>query len=174
MKLQFWSFDVIFAMIIFSFAITILAFVWYSVSNQFALSYGYSASSMQIQAQALANRLLTPGEPSYWSSVIVANNSSTWSNISIGLEGSEGLSLEKLAALEGISNYNYQATKQLLDVGYDYYIIIKYQGLSYGIGLNPNTAKALSIYVVNKPVIINGVAASMQVMVFSNTSFGVE
>ncbi|MGC9099553.1 MAG: hypothetical protein ACP5HW_03365 [Candidatus Micrarchaeia archaeon] len=174
MKLQFWSFDVIFAMIIFGFAITILAFVWYSINNQFSLAYGYGVSSMQIQAQTLANRLLTPGVPSSWSSLVVANNPSTWGNITIGLMGANGVSLDKLATLESMSLYNYQATKQAMGVGFDYYIVIKYDGLSFGIGSNPYTHSALSIYVVNKPIMINGMPASMQVMLWTNTSFGVE
>jgi len=175
MRLQFWSFDVIFAMVIFGFAITILAFVWYSISNQFALSYGYGIGSMQMQAQALANRLLSPGSPSSWSSIVNPSNPSTWSNISIGLLGSNGeVSLEKIATLESMTNLNYQATKQAVGVGYDYYIVINYQKINFGIGLSPYAAHAMSIYVVNKPIIINGMPATMQVMVWTNTSFGVE
>lgn len=174
MKLQFWSFDVIFAMVIFAFAITILAFVWYNISNQFSFAYGYGSSSMQVQAQALANRLLTPGTPSFWSSMIIANNVSTWNSITIGLLGENGqVSPEKIAALESMSNYNYQATKQAMGVAYDYYILINYQGIKFGIGLSPYSANAMSIYVVNKPIVINNTPATMQVMVWTNTSFGV-
>ncbi len=175
MKLQFWSFDVIFAMVIFGFAITILAFVWYSINNQFSLSYGYSAGSMQLEAQALANRLLTPGNPASWSSLVSINNPLSWSNISIGLLGSNGqLSMQKLSTLESMANANYQATKQAMGVSYDYYIVVNYQGIKFGIGANPYTNRALSIYVVNKPIIINNVPSTMQVMVWTNTSFGVE
>ena len=39
MKMQFWSFDVIFAIVIFSVAITILAFTWYDINNQLSLAY---------------------------------------------------------------------------------------------------------------------------------------
>ncbi|MGB9732949.1 MAG: hypothetical protein ACP5P2_02865 [Candidatus Micrarchaeia archaeon] len=174
MKLQFWSFDVIFAMVIFGFAITILAFVWYSISNQFSLSYGYGVGSMQMQAQALANKLLTPGAPSSWYSIINMSNPSTWANVSIGLLGGSGqVSLEKIATLESMANTNYQATKQAVGVGYDYYIILNYQGMKFGIGLNPYVGNAMSIYVVSKPIIINNVPATMQIMVWTNTSFGV-
>ncbi len=174
MKLQFWSFDVIFAMIIFSFAVTILAFVWYSINNQFSLSYGYGVASMQMQVQSLAARLLTPGTPVGWSSIIVANNTSTWNNISIGLLGSNGeLSMQKLAALESMSNYNYEATKQAMGIGYDYYIIVNLQGINIPIGSSPYANNALTIQVINEPISINGAPGNMQVLVWTNMSFGV-
>jgi hypothetical protein len=174
MKLQFWSFDVIFAMIIFSFAITILAFVWYSINNQFSLSYGYGVASMQMQVQGLAARLLTPGMPTDWSSIISINTPSTWSNISIGLLGSNNeLSLQKIATLESMTNYNYQATKQAMGIGYDYYIVISSQGISIPIGSNPYANNALTIQVINEPISINGAPGNMRVLVWTNMSFGV-
>ena len=64
MKAQFWSFDVIFAMAIFSSALMLISFVWLGVSGQFSLSYSLGSQIMQAQVQSLQSRILTPGTPS--------------------------------------------------------------------------------------------------------------
>src|SRR6267378_699322 len=91
-KAQFWSFDVIFAIIIFTTAITILAITWFSVNNQLSLAYGNGAVVMQIQTKTFAQQLMSPGAPSNWQGTINTTNSLTWGGISIGLGASQGTS----------------------------------------------------------------------------------
>ncbi len=81
MRAQFWSFDVIFAVVIFGTALVLLTFVWTSISNQYSLSYGLGSANLQAQLQSLQNRILGPGTPSNWNSVLNVSNTMTWSNI---------------------------------------------------------------------------------------------
>ncbi len=175
MKLQFWSFDVIFAMVIFSFAILIIGYVWFNINNQFSLAYGYGMESMQAELSSLQNNLLSTGNPSDWNDIITANNTATWQNISVGIGTGTGsiLSPQKIAALVSISNYNYQATKSLLGISYDYYLVISGSGIDIPIGLNPAQMGATSVQVATKGAILNGMPVQVKIYVWTNTSFGV-
>lgn len=184
MKLQFWSFDVVFAITIFVAAMSLLTIIWYNLTNQFALAYGYGVQNMQTQLQLLSFRLINPGNPPNWNVQILLNNTSTWSNFSLGLGTDKNgvLSTSKIMSLMAManSNYtNYQSTKQLLGVSYNYYIIIKnsaYLGNLYNItiGLNPNKYNAKAIQVTNMPIVLDdGTNANMQVIIWTNTTFGV-
>ena len=178
MKVQFWSIDMVFAIIIFSGCIILLSFVWSSINSQFSSSYGYSIGIMQIQLNNLVQRLQTAGSPSNWNSMISVNTVSTWGNVSVGLESSQGggvLSRNKLFSLMAMSNSNYQSTKQLLGVGYDYYIILSSQGqYNISVGLSPFAQNATAIQTATVPIVMdNGEPGSMQVMVWTNTTFGV-
>ncbi len=173
MKAQFWSFDVIFAMVIFGVALTILAYVWYSINNQFSIAYGYGVGTMQAQLDNLASTLLTQGNPPNWYALVVANNTATWGNVSIGIGSSSNLSAQKIMTLASMANYNYQATKPLLGVGYDYYIVISGSGFSIPIGLNPSKNGAISVQVVNEKAILEGSPVTISISVWTNTSFGV-
>jgi hypothetical protein len=181
LKLQFWSIDLVFAIVIFSGAIILLSVVWVSINSQFSSSYGFSIGIMQLQLNSLLQRLQSQGSPANWDSFVAANSTGTWSNISVGLESSTGggtLSRNKVFALLGMANTNYQATKQLLGVGYDYYITISSQTVqnqyNISIGLNPATRNATAIQTATVPVIFdNGQSGVMRVIVWTNTTFGV-
>ncbi|MEM0148615.1 MAG: hypothetical protein QXY10_03405, partial [Candidatus Micrarchaeaceae archaeon] len=122
-KLQFWSFDMIFAIIIFGVAITIVGYTWYNISNQLSISYGETQPILAAQAQSFAQSLFTQGYPNDWQSVINFTNISTWYGVNIGLLNSAGtLSANKILALSSIANYNYKASKFPLGIIFDYYI----------------------------------------------------
>jgi hypothetical protein len=165
-KAQFWSFDAIFAVVIFSTAITILAFVWAGVSSQLSLASGAGDVIMQAQAQTFAQTLLSQGTPPNWQSAINTTNTQTWSGIGIGLGSSASgaaLSMQKVYTLMAMSNYNYQATKQSLGVGYEYYITIYNSAYNITIGSNPATGKAMTVYVATESVSLDGMPAVMKV-----------
>lgn len=174
MKGQFWSIDVIFAIALFGVAIVILTFVWYNISNQFAVASGYGVESMQTQLQGLESMVLSAGHPANWNSFVDLSNTITWANMSTGLVGSQGsLSTKKILTLMAMSNTNYQATKQDLGVGYDYYINIKSSTFNVNIGQNPNGRNATSIQVATVPIVVDGSPGYMQLIVWTNTTFGV-
>lgn len=174
MKLQFWSFDVVFAMILFGVAIMLLIFVWFNTSTQFSLAYGNGIGSMQTQIQSLQVRITSQGAPIYWNSLINTTNSLTWSNISIGLgNGNGALSSSKLLTFAAMSSYDYQSTKARLGVGYDYYIIIKGPSLYVALGQNPNINNATAVQVITVPVVVDTTPAQMQIFVWTNTTFGI-
>ena len=171
MKLQFWSIDVIFAMVIFSIAIVILTYVWFNVSQQFSVTYTNTLSNMQTNAQQLSNRLITSGSPASWYYIVDPSNLSTWSNVSIGLTNSNGTALSeaKIAKLAAVSLINYQASKQLLGTSYNYYIdIYSPQLYNYTIGPNPIAYNATTIVLSSTPVMLNnGVPAELRVMLWT-------
>lgn len=176
MKAQFWSFDVIFAIIIFSIAITLLGFAWYNVSNQLSLSYGGGTIVAQLQTKALAQNLLSPGSPANWPSLINTTNTVTWGNVSIGLASTSGianLSSNKLYTFIAMSNTNYQATKQELGIGYDYYIEIYGGPINVTVGKNPSTNGALSIYVEKRNAFLQGNPVTITTIVWTNTALAV-
>ncbi|MEM3252931.1 MAG: hypothetical protein QW774_00630 [Candidatus Micrarchaeaceae archaeon] len=175
MKAQFWSFDVIFAMVIFSLVIVILTYVWYSINSQLSLSEGYGIQNIQMQLLVLRNTIMSQGSPPDWNNIVIANQTSTWSNITAGLGTGQGneISLQKVMTLMAMSNYDYQATKQVIGIGFDYYISINWNGFTIYLGRNPAYYNAKSIQVVQIPVMMNGVPGTMTAEVWTNTSFGV-
>ncbi len=177
MKAQFLSFDAIFAIVIFLFTVSLLSFVWYTTNAQFSIISGGATQSTQLQLQELSERLLGPGSPSNWYTGLITNSSSTWGNISIGLGGagaSGNLSMQKITTLASMSNSNYQVTKPLLGVGYDYYIVINGRGFSIQIGSKPKAFNnLLSIQTSTKSVIVAGQPAQMQMYLWTNSSFGI-
>ncbi|MDE1854776.1 MAG: hypothetical protein KGH57_00435 [Candidatus Micrarchaeota archaeon] len=178
MKAQFWSFDVIFAMIIFGSALILLTFVWVNVSSQYNAAYGYGIQTMQAQLQSLQSRILTQGVPSNWNSVVNVTNTSTWSNVSVGLGTGAGgqLSQGKIAALVAMTSYNtitYEATKPLMGVGYDYYITINSGSFTVAMGLYPYTRNPYALQVARQSAVLNGMPVSVQIIIWTNKSFGV-
>ncbi len=178
LKAQFWSFDVIFAVVIFSFAITILAFTWFNINSQLSIGYGNGSGIMQLQLQSLTQSLMSTGVPSNWQSTVNTLNTKTWSSTSIGLVSSQGsyaLAPGKVYTFASMSNRNYQATKQALALGFDYYITIRSNsnigsGINMSIGSNPFSKGALTIYVNNVQATMNGVPVTMQVILWTNTT----
>ena len=176
LRAQFWSFDMVFAIVIFSVAITVLAYTWYSVNNQLSLAYGSGSVIAQLQTHALAQSLMSTGYPNDWMSAVNTTNTLTWTNVSIGLAsapGSTNMSIRKVYTLLAMSNYNYQATKQELGVGYDYYITIVGSGLNMTLGENPATNGALSVYVDKRSALLAGIPVTLTVYVWTNTPLAV-
>lgn len=179
MKAQFWSFDVIFAIVIFVIAIALLVQAWRSVTNEFSISSSNPVLNMQTQLKALASLLLSQGTPPNWNTIINVSNSSTWQNtqtgysIGLGAGNSSIISAPKLMSFIAISNTNYQGTKPLLGIGYDYFITIKGSGMYFAIGKNPQNLGATAVQVTNLPVLVNGNAAQMQIILWTNRTFGI-
>jgi hypothetical protein len=181
MKAQFWSFDVIFAVVIFSIAITILAFTWYNINNQLSLAYGNSATIMQLQSLSFAGTLLSPGSPPNWDSDVNTTNINTWNFTSIGIGSANGtgISSKKLYTLMSMANYNYQATKQPLGIDFDYYITVTGTSSNGGslnatIGISPSKGHALTVYVEKRSSFIDGNPVQIVIYLWTNTSIGVE
>ncbi len=169
-KAQFWSFDIIFAIIVFTVAIILLTFTWNSVSNQLSGTYSNSAEMMQTDAAVLSQSILSPGYPKDWTSVVNTTNVNTWSNVSIGLTNSTGstnISSSKLYTFMAMSNYNYQDTKTTLGIGYEYYIIISKNGMNITIGKNPNTNGALTVYSYKEGARINGMPVKIHIILWT-------
>ena len=179
MKLQFLSFDVIFAMVIFTFAVSLLSFTWYTIDAQIGVTSGTSVQSMQLQLEATSEKILSPGYPSNWNSVVNPTNSLTWGNVSMGLgNGATGaISTGKLFTFSAMSSNSYAATKALLGSSYDYYIVIKSASFTIPIGKKPTPAiggalNGVTVQSTSKAVTINGQAANMQIYIWTNSSFG--
>ena len=175
MRAQFWSFDVVFAMVIFGVAIVLLTFVWTGISNQYSLSYGTGLVNLQAQLQSLQNRILGPGTPSNWNSALDVSNTLTWSNVGIGLGTGNGtaLSPNKVMTFMAMSNSAYQATKPLLGVGYDYYIVIYGSNIVLSLGASPYMSKATTTQVAMQSATLNSVPVRVQIMIWTNKTFGV-
>ncbi len=176
MKAQFWAFDVIFSIVIFAVAITVLAYTWYSVNTQLSLSLGNGATIADIQDQDLAQQLMSPGVPADWQSEVNVSNNSTWANVSVGLlqtAGTGNLAMGKIYALEAMASKNYPASKLPLGVGYDYYILVAGSSINLSIGENPYTNNGLSVYVQKRSGFVNGLPVSMDIMIWTKKTLAV-
>lgn len=178
LKGQFWSFDMIFAIVIFSFAITILAFTWFSINNQLSISNGNNAGFMQQQLQQLSDNILLPGRPFTWDTGVSFSNYSSWQNFRIGLTdeiGSTTIDSNKLYTLLSMANSNYQATKGSLGISFDYYITITSisnigSGINISIGRNPLGNGALTVYTEKSYGMLNDVPVTVTTMLWTNTT----
>ena len=176
MKAQFWSFDMVFGIVLFVFGLLILTYSWITISSNYSSTSSNNAGIMQSELTQLNSILFFEGTPSNWNSVINVSNPNTWSGISIGIgTGSSGISLseKKLLAFLAMSNTNYQLTKEELGVAYDYYINITTATYSIAIGKNPEKFNATSINVLREPILINGNPAQAQIIIWTNTTFGI-
>jgi len=174
MKAQFWSFDIIFAIVLFVFAVVLLTLVWTDISGEFSISYSGNLAHMQSQLQSLGTQLLSTGTPSNWNLALNLSSEGTWQNLSVGLgNGTSGaLSQGKINSLYNMSNTNYQVTKQSLGIAYEYYITFSTTGVA--IGRNPATTNVTSIQSLSLPVVINGVPSRMQIQLWSNSTLSIE
>ncbi len=171
MKAQFWSFDIIFAMILFSITMVILVAVWSSINGQLSLASNAGVQDMQLQTLSLASRLLTAGSPANWEGQVSASNASSWTGIGAGLaQGGSVLSPEKIATLESMSNHNYQATKALLGIGFDYFILIKGNNTDISMGLSPTANGATSVQSASESAVLNGEPVQVVVEVWTNST----
>lgn len=173
-KLQFWSFDVVFAIVIFSVALVIMAATWYDISAQLSLSTSGGATLMQLQTETLATSFLSTGSPTYWEGIANLSNVSTWNNVGIGISNANGsISSKKLYTFLAMATENYQATKQPLGVAYDYYITIYNSNMNISMGRNPAAYRAVTVDVDTKSSYINGEPVTVKFMLWSNNTIGV-
>ncbi len=177
LKAQFWSLDIVFAIVIFSVALTILAYTWLNVNTNLSLSYGNANFIMQTQAQIVARNILTPGYPSNWQSIVNTTNPSTWIGVSAGLSVSEGsteLSIAKIYSLQSMAAYNYTQSEEALGASYNYYIAIDTSAYNITIGKNPLQNGAVTIVTTDEGAFINGVPARVAVYIWSSSKTSVE
>ncbi len=170
MKAQFWSFDIIFAIIIFVFAVVILTYVWLNISSVSSLQSANNLNRMQLQLQVLGTQLLTPGNPSNWNQKVNLASPGSWENLSLGMgNGTQGaLSQSKINELNNMSIANYQATKPALGISYDYYI--DFIGTNSEIGINPANGNVVSSQVITIPAVLNGRQVNVQIQLWSNST----
>ncbi len=177
MKAQIWSLDMIFAIIIFSFTITILALSWLNINYQLSASYTGASGTLSLQAKSMISGILSQGYPKNWYSIVNTTNTLTWQGTYPGIYGSAGaISDMKLAALESMVNYNYSAIKPLLGLGYEYYIEIyspDNQSINLTIGHNPFALGATTIYVDKEPSMLDGKSVIVETLLWTNESVGV-
>jgi hypothetical protein len=176
LKLQIWSLDLIFAVVIFSFTVTIVAVAWLHISNGLSSSYGNSQGIIYLQSTAMSDTLLSTGAPADWVSIVNTTNSLSWRGLAPGIitaPGQSQISPAKLYALESMVSTNYTATKPLFGLGNDYYIIIGSPGKGIAnitIGHNPSAYNASTIYVNKRSAVLYGSTVPITIMVWSNST----
>ncbi len=170
-KAQFWSFDALFAIMIFSVAVTILALTWLNISNELSLSSSNQGFIMQLQAQDVAQSLVSPGSPANWQSTINLTNPSSWIDDGVGLGSSQGSSLSttKLYALQSMVSYNYSAAGPALGTEFNYYITMNGGPFNVTMGDNPTTNNAVTTFLSRKSGVINGVPVKIVVYIWSSS-----
>jgi hypothetical protein len=72
-----------------------------------------------------------------------------------------------------MANNNYQATKQELGVGFDYYVIITGGQMNITIGSNPATGGALTTYVEKRSAFIGGTPVIVKVELWTSTPLAI-
>ncbi len=173
MKAQFWSFDIVFAIVIFFTALILLVLFWSSISNQYISSYHNPSYNIKLAESTLIYELFSQGEPSNWNLLINLSNPGLY-NFTPGLLNSKGsIDMNKLATLEAIANFNnsdYQLSKYLLHMPYDYFIEVKGSNLNITIGKNPFIYKAKYISSDIVPSEITNKSVNVIVYVWSNIS----
>jgi hypothetical protein len=175
-KAQFWSFDLVFAVVIFVSTIVLLTYVWLSISGQFSIAYSGNTQQLQEQLQNLGTSIVSQGYPPNWNYIETNSIPSAWSNLSIGLgNGTSGaLSLQKIDALEAMSANDYQETKAPLGISYDYYITITGGNINAAMGSSPFTTNVFSLQTLELPVVINGYPAQVQIYLWSNSTLTIQ
>ncbi len=167
----------IFAIIIFSFTITILALSWLNINDQLSAAYTGSSGTLSLQAGSMISGILSQGYPHNWYSIVNTTNTLSWQNTYPGISNGHGaISDMKLAALESMVAYNYSAIKPLLGLGYEYYIEIytpDNQSVNLTIGRSPFTNDATTIYVDKEPSILDGKSVIVETLLWTNESVGV-
>ena len=178
MKLQIWSLDLIFAVVIFSFTITVVGVTWLHISNGLVASYGNAQGVAYIQASSMSDTLLSAGTPADWQSAVNTTNSVSWRGVTPGIDtvsGQTQISSAKLYAFLSMAALNYTATKPLFGLGSDYYIIISSPGSGIAnitIGRNPLNYNASTISVNRRSASLNGNPVWVTVQVWSNSTSG--
>ncbi len=166
-KLQFWSIDFIFAIVIFGAMISILFYAWFNLNTEMSSSFNNN-QVMQIQAEGMVSKLFSTGNPSNWYSYINTTNPATWQYSQIGLisNGSE-ISMQKVFTLMAMSNSNYTVSKQVLGISYNYYIQLYNNQFNLSFGVNPKTNSSVNIYTSERTVLVNGNPAVIKIYIFN-------
>ncbi len=120
-KAQGWGFDLMIGVIIFE--IAIVAFFLYSINSTEETEQ--SISSLNYEANNIANSLLSEGYPAEWTEADVSK---------IGLLSNNKINETKLSQFYSLSLSDYSRTKLLLNTKKDYYI-----SFSENITLNNNS-----------------------------------
>lgn len=170
-RLQFWSMDIVFAIVIFGIVLTIILFIWFSVNTNLSSSYSNTNIVLQMQNHMLSQSLLTPGVPNNWPSFINTTNALTWNGMTIGLAYSQrniNFSVSKIYTLMAMANYNYSYTKQIFGLSYNYYIVITGSSMNVSIGENPQTNGATTVNIEKTNIFIQGTLATMKTIVWTN------
>ncbi|MDE1865399.1 MAG: hypothetical protein KGH94_02035 [Candidatus Micrarchaeota archaeon] len=176
LKLQIWSLDLIFAVVIFSFTITVVGVTWLHISNGLTTSYSNSQGILYMQASAMSDTLLSAGSPADWQVAANTINSASWNGLVPGIEKAPGqpqISQAKLYTLMSMVSSNYSATRSLFGVGSDYYIVISGAGPGISnitLGKNPLIYNASTIFVNKRSAVLNGNPVVIQVEVWSNST----
>jgi hypothetical protein len=176
MKLQIWSLDLIFAVVVFSFTITIVSVTWLHISNGLSSSYGNSQAVLSLQATSMADVLLSAGTPADWQSAVNTTNSLSWTGIAPGIATAAGqtqISAPKLYALLSMASANYTATKPLFGLGANYYIVVGSPGAGISnitIGRNPVAYNASTVFVSRRAASLYGSPVLVEVEVWSNST----
>jgi len=175
-RAQFWSFDALFAMIIFVAAITILSLAWFNISTELSLSSGSISYIMQLQSQAVAQNIVSAGSPQNWQSIVNLSAPITWERVGVGLassQGSSSLSPAKLYALQSMVNSNYSTAGLELGTDFNYYITIDSSQFNVTMGMNPVTSNSVTTFLNRKSAYINGVPVEISVYIWSGSTSSV-
>lgn len=125
-KGQIWSYDLLVAVSVFVFTLAIVMLLSQSISGG---TKARLIDDLSNSAWELSGVLMSPGNPSNWSSGVNASNQSTWGNISLAglLESfdSPQISQGKAGTLMQMNATNYSGLKAKLRTGYDFYVEVK-------------------------------------------------
>jgi hypothetical protein len=178
-KAQIWSLDLIFALVIFGFTMTILAAAWLKTTNDISVSSSGTAAVLSVQTKLFADALMSPGYPQDWYGTIDTVNATTWAGVVPGIlsgSGSDAIAPYKLYSLISLSNSNYSASVSLFGVGYNYCIQITGAaadgGTNITIGKNPLANGATYVYAVQRGATLYGIPVSVDIMLWTNTTSG--
>ena len=174
-KAQIWSLDIIFAIVIFSFTITLLALTWLHVSGNLSITYAGTSDIMSAQEKSFSYSLMSAGSPLDWAGTVNTLNVSTWSGITPGIGSGTAISTYKLDTLMSMVNHNYTDVKAAFGTAYDYYVTIKGSSsgpgyLNISFGLNPANLNATSVFVNKVSSSVNGVPVTVSVILWTNSS----
>jgi hypothetical protein len=178
-KAQIWSIDLVFALVVFGFTITLLTATWAKLSNDISVSRSGPIAVLALQTKSFSDTLMSPGYPQNWYSTVNTVNTSTWSGVVPGIISSSSpgvISPPKLYSLIALSAYSPRATESLFGNGYNYFVQIT-GGANSGwtnitIGTNPLKAGATDIYVVQRSATLNGAPVSVNIMLWTNSTAG--
>ncbi len=156
---QFFSYDIVTALVILSLAFSLIIFYWMSAQSSLADERPYISA----QAIALSDSLLTPGVPVYWTSATVTQ---------VGLTdgwGTNTINGTKFGNLVSMSAANYLSTRGKLRSEYDFNVTLLNANDSsrilYTAGAVPSGARNLVI--IERAVVYKNQPARLLVCLWS-------
>ncbi|MFH1285012.1 MAG: hypothetical protein ABIH99_00340 [Candidatus Micrarchaeota archaeon] len=174
-KGQFFSYDALISVVIFLLAFSILIFYW---TNIRAVSED-PREDMQKSALSLSDALLTPGNPSNWDSLAVNNEFLYQIGVANDSE-TNVINTTKMCKLVDFAATNYDATKNALQMPYNYYIAVEDAGgnvksaacssvpteLKAGVPIQPTNNPSNVVNIV-RVVILDGQISRLHVQVYN-------